>query len=99
MQFKRYSGDASLKVEITTGGTTEIISVSNRLNSSTLGYGIEQIVFSDGITLTLAQILEATSSLGTATAETMTGSDYADRFWAKAGNDTVNAGCGDDVLT
>lgn len=87
-----------MKRSRTSGVTGETLTVSNRFNSASYGYGLEQIKFADGTLWSLSDILNATRVTGTAAAETLSGSDYQDNIFGLAGNDTLNGNAGDDVL-
>ena len=78
---------------------SEVITIANRFSNVANPYGIELLVFADGTTWTLDQMLAQTRMNGTAGNETLTSNGYADNMFGLAGNDTLNAGDGDDALT
>jgi Ca2+-binding RTX toxin-like protein len=62
-------------------------------------YRMDQFKFSDGTTLTAAQLeAEGYNVLGTSGNDSLTGSAYKDALYGYAGNDTLNGGNGDDIL-
>ena len=81
-------------------GSLQTITVANRFSSPSLGYGVEQIEFSNGVVWTLEDILAATSvSNGTGAGnDSLTGTSYADNLYGLAGNDTLTGNAGDDFL-
>ena len=93
-----YSNGVGADLLITILPTTEVIRVDERFQNPAWGYGIERIVFSDGETWTLDDILEHTSYNGTSGADNLTGTGYRDKIYAKGGNDTIAGGAGDDLI-
>jgi Ca2+-binding RTX toxin-like protein len=96
VQLTRASGSANLVIRVISTG--ELITVANRFGPATSGAGIESIVFGNGVTWALSDILAATTLTGTLAAETLTGTAWRDNMSGLAGNDVLNAGDGDDVL-
>ena len=78
--------------------TGEIITVRERFQNITKGYGIEAIEFSDGVTWTLDDILARTTVEGTAGNNTLAGKNYRDNIYGFAGNDVIDGNGGDDVI-
>jgi Ca2+-binding RTX toxin-like protein len=62
------------------------------------GEGIEAIVFADGETWTLADILAQTTLSGTASGETINGQSGIDNIYGLDGDDTINGLAGNDTL-
>jgi Ca2+-binding RTX toxin-like protein len=101
VQLTRANGSNHLVIRVVSTG--ELITVINRFESTAAnpnpsGLGIDAILFSDGITWTLTDILAATKLEGTAAGEVLSGSTYRDNLAGMAGNDVLNAYGGDDVL-
>ncbi len=76
------------------------ISVSRQLNTSGsfANYLIEEIRLDDGTVITPEEIEVEAVFEGTASGETITGSDRDDTIKGLAGNDTLNGSEGDDLL-
>ncbi|MBI2718425.1 MAG: DUF4214 domain-containing protein, partial [Rhizobiales bacterium] len=85
----------SLIVSITNGTGLASLTVTNRYYSTSYGYGIEAISFSDGVTWSLQDILDHTTLSGTGT---VYGSNYDDNIVGGATNDTIYGYLGDDRL-
>lgn len=95
------SGDVALTrvgndLKITIG--LEVLTITNRFYSTSSGYGIEAIIFSDGVAWNLQEILAHTYMFGTAAGESLSGSNYADNIDGKEGNDTIDGNNGDDQI-
>lgn len=85
-------------VEITVNATGEKITVdSHLLDYSVASYGLESIEFSDDVTWSRADIAANVRTEGGAGDDLLVGTDAPDNFYAKAGNDLVEAGAGDDI--
>jgi Ca2+-binding RTX toxin-like protein len=94
VSMTRSGSDLLIKVT----STNEIITVNSRYYDTPYGYGIEKIVFSNGVSWALNEILAATRQNGTSIAETLAGSNYADNIYGYAGNDSILGNNGDDKL-
>jgi Ca2+-binding RTX toxin-like protein len=93
-----FSNAAGADLLITIVPTGEVIRIDERYQAIADGFGIEKILFSDGVIWTLEDLLARTSMNGTATADTLTGTAYRDNLYGLAGNDTLNGLAGNDVL-
>lgn len=83
---------------ITIVSTGEVITVANQYLDAAYRYGLERIVFSDGASWDLSDILLRAEMTGTAAANALTGSDYRDVIYGLGGNDTLTGGGGHDIL-
>ena len=88
---------ADLQVKINTTGET--IAITNRYYGAAYGYGIERLEFSDGVSWGLSDLLAKAKTLGTAGAETLSGSEYADNIDGLDGADSINGNGGNDIIT
>jgi Ca2+-binding RTX toxin-like protein len=61
-------------------------------------YGIEQFLFADGTTWSVADLQQRAWFRGTGSIETITGTSADDRIDAGAGNDTLSGAAGNDLL-
>ena len=95
LELRRASGSNDLQIK--SGGVT--LTVTNQFYSPTQGYGIERIVFADGVTWNLADIISRTKVEGAAADEGLTGTAFDDNLSGQDGNDTLNGNEGDDDLT
>lgn len=100
-----FTATASQKLVITFTNSSDTITVNS--NFSGQDYGIESFSFSDGTSLSAANILERLQSLGTASDDTIQGSALSESIYgyggndyllSSSGNDTVYAGNGNDTL-
>ena len=91
----RTSGSLDMMINVT--GTGEALTIWNQYHA-TLGYGIEAIEFSDGVTWTLSDIQAAAQTNGTTAGEWIHGTSYRDNLHGLGGNDTLAGGNGDDLL-
>jgi Ca2+-binding RTX toxin-like protein len=81
------------------GATPQTITITNRFYADTTGYGVEFIQFADGVVKeVLASAAATISTMGTATANTISGWAFIDIINGAGGNDTINSGAGDDVV-
>jgi Ca2+-binding RTX toxin-like protein len=99
----RRSGADDLEIVYDLGGTNETkITVYNQFYSVIYGFGLERIVFNDGVNTpeiwTLADILSHTLTEGNASANTLAGTTFADNLYGYGGADTLNGADGDDLL-
>jgi Ca2+-binding RTX toxin-like protein len=78
--------------------TGERIEVDEHFWSTTSNYGIERIEFGGGTIWDRAKISSETWYRGTASTDTLTGSNFDDHMAGEAGNDTLNGGSGSDFL-
>jgi Ca2+-binding RTX toxin-like protein len=85
-------------LRVTIVPTGEAILIDERFQNVGYGYGIERIVFSDGVIWNLEDILQRARLNGDAAANTLTGSVYQDNFYGLEGNDTLNGSDGNDLL-
>ncbi|MBR1190231.1 calcium-binding protein [Bradyrhizobium sp. AUGA SZCCT0160] len=81
-----------LTIRILSSGET--LKVDDQFNGS---YGIEQIIFADGITWDRTQITDNAWFRGSSNGETLNGSTGADTLDGKAGNDYLIGGDGGDT--
>ncbi|NKF23342.1 calcium-binding protein [Solimonas marina] len=93
-------GLGSLLIETSAGGDAihlDGVDYNNLVDTSP----ISSIEFSDGTTMTLADVVEAVgiSLPSTPDADTITGTSARDNIAALEGDDTVTAGAGDDIVT
>jgi hypothetical protein len=93
-----YSASAGADLLVTVVSTGEVIRIDERYQNAAYGYGIEQIRFSDGVTWTLADILDRARLNGDGAANTLTGTAYRDNLHGLDGNDVLNSNDGNDVL-
>jgi Ca2+-binding RTX toxin-like protein len=93
----RASGSSNVLLTIT-GTVTEVITLTNQMNSTTSAYGVDVIEFSDGVTWTLEDILDHVKVLGTATGTALVGTAFRDNIYGLGGNDTLTGSNGDDYL-
>lgn len=95
----RKDGSADLTISIETSGNYEFITVTNHFNSSADGVGLEEIVFADGETWTLEDIVGKTTVSDLLYTNTLTGvSAFDETFNGGLGTDTIDAKGGDDTL-
>ena len=94
-----FSNAAGADLLVTVVSTGEVIRIDERYQNATLGYGIERIRFSDGVSWSLDEILARAKFTGDANANTLTGTAYRDNLVSLAGNDTLTGAAGDDYLT
>jgi len=93
----RVSGSSNVILTIT-GGATEVITLTNQMYSTAHAYGVETIVFSDGVIWTMEDILDQVKVLGTATGTSLSGTNFRDNIFGLGGNDTLTGSNGDDRL-
>ena len=79
--------------------TSEEIHVWDQIKYGNKRFGIEAISFSDGITWSLAEILEKYEVRGSLGNDDFNSFDYGENFFGFDGNDTLSSGEGDDHLT
>jgi Ca2+-binding RTX toxin-like protein len=95
----RATGSDHLTIKIISTG--EIITDQYRfygvLNS--YYYGLDKIVFSDGVIWNLSDIYDKTKVEGDAGNNTLQGTIWRDNLYGYAGNDTLNGGDGDDLIS
>ncbi len=94
-----FSNAAGADLLVTILSTGEVIRIDERYQNATLGYGVERIRFSDGVSWSLDDILARARFTGDANANTLTGTAYRDNLVGLAGNDTLTGAAGDDYLT
>jgi Ca2+-binding RTX toxin-like protein len=78
--------------------TGKRIEVDEHFLSTTSNYGIEKIEFADGTSWDRTKINSEAWIRGTASAETLTGTNWNDTFQGRAGNDTINSSTGSDTF-
>lgn len=108
------SGNISLLITVTTGGTTETIEVRNYFQSSSNGPTLQAIAFSDGVVWRHEDISEQSSTSGLWGYPVGAGDDLIDGYVlpdvllglggndiisGNAGNDTLVGGTGNDLLS
>jgi Ca2+-binding RTX toxin-like protein len=94
----RSVGGNHLLVNVNGAGGPAVITVMNRYQSSALGYGIEAIVFADGVTWNVEDIVNRAKLSGTSAGETITGSNWRDNIYGLGGNDSLVGSSGIDLL-
>ncbi len=90
----RANNSADLQIKI----GLETLTLTNQYYTSTAGYGVERIVFVDGVAWTLNDIWERTSINGTTAADTLYGRDHVDNIFGGAGNDVIYGYGGNDLI-
>ena len=93
-----FSNAAGADLLVTIVPTGEVIRIDERYQNVGFSYGIERIVFSDGITWSLADIQSQARFTGDALPNTLIGTNYRDNLFGLAGNDTLVGSNGDDRL-
>lgn len=83
-------------LHITVSGAADGVDVWDQFDQA--GEGIEAIIFADGITWTLEDIIANTRLEGTANSETINGQASSDNLYGLAGDDTLNGKDGDDWI-
>ncbi len=79
-------------------GTADVLTLQSQFSGA--AYEINQFKFSDGVTLTAAQLYaNYTMSLTTGDDNLSFNGDVAETVLAGAGNDTINSYAGDDILS
>ena len=76
----------------------EEITILNRFNTTSKGYGVEEIHFADGSVWSWEDIVSRTAVTGTNGADSLSGRDGDDNLYGLSGNDTLNGEDGDDKL-
>ena len=90
--------NGSLMIQVGAGGADTIRIDGFTANNASAFNAIDSFEFDDGSTLNYAQLLaRGFDYTGSAGAETITGTDQADRFALSAGNDALNGGLGSDT--
>ena len=95
----RTSGSTDLTVTVPgTGGAT--LTATGQFAGTGIGKGVEEIVFSDGVTWTLADIYARTQVKGSVgnVADTLVGLSYVDNIFGGDGADSITGAEGDDFL-
>ena len=78
--------------------TGEVITVDFQYYSAGYGYGLDRIVFANGVVWSREEIYQNSRLSGDAAANTLTGTDHRDNIYGLDGNDTLNGNDGDDLL-
>lgn len=94
--FWRSNND--LKIDVSGPGGTETLTITNFLLSTTAGYGIDAVQFSDGVIWNRDDVLLATGTGGGAGNDTLAGTDFLDNIYGNAGSDSISGGLGNDRL-
>lgn len=94
-----YSNAAGADLLVTILSTGEVIRIDERNQTISAAYGVERILFGDGVSWSLDQMLAMAKFNGDSAANTLTGSAYRDNVFGLAGNDTLTGNDGDDQLT
>ena len=94
-----YSNAAGADLLVTILSTGEVIRIDERYQTIAAAYGVERILFGDGVSWSLDQMLAMAKFNGDSAANTLTGSAYRDNVFGLAGNDTLTGNDGDDQLT
>lgn len=94
--LSRANGSDDLLITIVSTG--EVITDRERYNATYRGYGVERIVFSDGVIWNLPDILARTKVEGDSGANTLNGTGFSDNIYGFGGADTLNGNDGDDTL-
>jgi Ca2+-binding RTX toxin-like protein len=96
IRINRQNGTTELTILIES--TNETIRVTGQYTGVTSGNGIERIIFADGVTWQLDDILDRVRVSGGSTNDSIVGTAFADNMWGFLGNDTLTGGAGDDTL-
>lgn len=96
VSLSRTSGNKDLFITVLSTG--EVITVDERFQNTSYGYGVEVIKFSDGVIWDLDDILAHTRVDGTAAANTLVGTEYRDNIYGLDGNDVIDGNGGDDHI-
>jgi len=86
------TGTNLVDAALTFAGVTDKINITNQLHPS-LGYGVENFIFSDGVTLNRSDLM-----FGSAVNDTITGNNNNNFLFGFNGNDTISGGDGNDTL-
>lgn len=97
VSFTRASGSSTVLLAIV-GTVTEVITLTNQMNSPTSAYGLEVVEFSDGVAWTMDDILANVKAIGTTAANSLAGTSFRDNLFGLAGNDTLSGANGHDHL-
>ena len=79
-------------------GTSDSIFIESGYNSSDTSFGINYYAFSDGVTITKDELLEAYAVTYTSASEGVTLGEGNETVYAGGGNDSINGAGGDDVI-
>ncbi len=79
-------------------GTTDQITISNELAISDPNSWVENFLFTDGTSLTRAQVLARLQTIGTSANDYLYGSDFGESMFGAAGNDQIYAYAGNDII-
>jgi Ca2+-binding RTX toxin-like protein len=82
---------------ITVKATGAVITLDEQFFSATAYWGLEKIIFADGVTWGRSDILANSWIRGTAGADTLTGSAFDETFDGGTGNDMFRSGAGSDT--
>ena len=88
-------GNTGRDIVLTIAGTTDKITLLNRLTTATAG--ADAVRFIDGTVWDAATLIQKAMT-GSESAETLTGTAVGESIDGRGGNDTLNAGAGDDTL-
>lgn len=94
--LEQQSSNSDIFVHITSTG--EVIEIDAAKHSQTGNFGVESIVFSDGIVWDLKDIIANTLLQGDAGDDLLSGSNASDVILGHDGNDTLRGWHGDDTL-
>ncbi|MEL7106260.1 MAG: calcium-binding protein [Pseudomonadota bacterium] len=98
VELGRFGTNPDMRVRITDGSTTSDIWIESQFQSSSIGDGLQAIVFSDGTRRSHTDIAQNTWLVEDGGNNSRTGLNEGDNIDGGAGNDTLKGGNGDDVL-
>ena len=98
VELGRFGTNPDMRVRITDGSTTSDIWIESQFQSSSIGDGLQAIVFSDGTSWSHMDIAQNTWLIEDGDNNSRTGLNEGDNIDGDAGNDTLKGGNGDDVL-